>query len=311
MRKTARTTARTTAVWIIGLILGAAFSGAAAAAGEERVALSHDGVERSYLIYAPPAKNGAARPIVIVLHGGGGNAENAVRMTGFTEKARAEGFIAVYPNGTGRFRNALFTWNAGHCCSSAMRGDIDDVGFIAAVIDDVASRFGGDPNRVYATGMSNGAMMAHRLGRDLSDKIAAIAPVVGGLFGDEKEPPRAVAAIIINGALDKSIPEAGGETGGRFQDAWDGSALAPAEHQGDFWAGANGCAPSPRKETPTANVILWRYDCPEGGEVLRYMVEDNGHAWPGGEKGGRRGDQPSASLDATDVIWDFFKTKSR
>lgn len=296
---------------VAGSVL-AALAGAAAAKGaEERVAISHDGLDRSYLVFAPEAKNGAPPPVVIVLHGGGGDAENAARMTGFTAKARAENFIAVYPNGTGRFRNALFTWNAGHCCGSAMRAGVDDVGFIAALIDDVVERFGGDPTRVYVTGMSNGAMMAHRLGRELSGKVAAIAPVVGGLFGDEEKPSRPVAAIIINGALDKSIPEAGGATGGRFQGAWDGARLAPGGYQGEFWAGANGCAPAPEKEAPSANVILWRYDCPAGREVLRYVVEDNAHAWPGGEKGGRRGDQPSQSLRATDVIWDFVKTKSR
>jgi polyhydroxybutyrate depolymerase len=277
---------------------------------EKRVDLSFADRDRSYLVYAPPG-DGEKQPIVIVLHGGGGNAENAVRMTGFTDKARAEGFIAVYPNGTGRFDNMLFTWNAGHCCGSAMRGDIDDVGFIAAVIDDVVARYGADRARVYATGMSNGAMMAHRLGRDLSDKIAAIAPVVGGLFGDEEAPPRPVAAIIINGALDKSIPEAGGGTGGRAKNAWDGTPLTPVAHQGEFWAKANRCAPSPKTETPSAAVILSRYDCPAGSDVVAYIIKDNGHAWPGGEKGGRRGDEPSESFDATDAIWGFFKTKSR
>lgn len=281
------------------------------AMGEERRAISHDGVERSYLIDGRRVAREGTAPVVIVLHGGGGNAENAVRMTGFTGKAKAEGFLVVYPNGTSRrFTDKFLTWNTGHCCGSAMRENVDDVGFISALIDELVARDGADPERIYVTGMSNGAMMAHRLGIELSGKIAAIAPVVGGLFGDETAPPHPVAALMINGALDKSIPLAGGMTGGRAQ-AWDGSLLKPADFQGEFWAKANVCQPTAASVTPAQDVRLKRYDCAEGRDVEFYIIDDNGHAWPGGEKGSRRGDTPSTSLNATDVIWDFFRTKSR
>lgn len=283
------------------------------ARGEERRAISHDGIERSYLIEGrTAAREGKPLPAIIVLHGGGGNAENAARMTGFTEKAKAEGFLVVYPNGTSkRFSDKFLTWNAGHCCASAMRENVDDVGFISALIDELVARDGADPDRLYVTGMSNGAMMAHRLGIELSGKIAAIAPVVGGLFGDETAPPNPVAALMINGALDKSIPLAGGMPGGRGAQAWDGSPVKPADFQGEFWAKANGCQPTAASAAPAPDVRLKRYDCAEGREVELYVIDDNGHAWPGGEKGSRRGDKPSTSLNATDVIWDFFKTKSR
>ena len=101
-------------------------------------------------------------------------------MTGFTPKASAEGFIVVYPDGTSR-RAPLLTWNAGHCCGYAMEQRVDDVAFISALIEDLAARFPIDRKRIYVTGMSNGAMMAHRLGSELSYSACKRACAVVGL----------------------------------------------------------------------------------------------------------------------------------
>jgi polyhydroxybutyrate depolymerase len=244
-------------------------------------------------------------PLVIVMHGGGGNAHNAEAMTGFTAKANAAGFIVAYPNGSGRRPDALLTWNAGHCCGYAMERRVDDVGFIDALIDEMVSRYPVDARRVYVTGMSNGAMMAHRLGIELSDKIAAVAPVVGTVFGDESRPGSPVSAIVINGMLDRAVPFDGGPPGGRVTGAWDGTPTKPAAEQGRFWATANGCGPSPNV-VDHGGYLLTRYDCPSSLGVVVYAVKDNGHAWPGGQSGSRAGDTPSTALDATQVIWEFF-----
>lgn len=280
--------------------------------------LAHDGLKRTYMVYVPPRHRdtgGPARlPAVIVLHGGGGNAANVARVTGFSEKAQREGFVAVYPNGTGRLENALLTWNAGHCCGTAMRTNVDDVGFIDALIDRLVADYPVDPRRIYVTGISNGGMMTHRVGRELPHKVAAIAPVVAGLFGDETTPTLAVPALIINGARDQSVPPAGGMTNGRFPRAWDGTPLKPAAYQGTFWAAADGCAAVPREDPPAAagaDVTVWRYACPPGQEVVRYLVLDGGHAWFGGRKGSRRGDDPGTTLNATDAIWAFFRDHAR
>ena len=298
------------AALIVAIASVAPLSGAFAS--DEWRTIDHDGMERRYLIHTPEAGASALRAAVIVLHGGGGDAENAVRMTGFSEKADKEGFIAVYPNGSSkRFDNKLLTWNARHCCAAAMKQNVDDVGFISALIDEVVERDGVDPGRVYVTGMSNGAMMAHRLGVALPDKVAAIAPVVGGLFGDEKVPATPVAALIINGGEDEMVPLAGGVHQGRRARAWDGAPLEPAAYQGAFWARANDCAPTPLMEEPSPELVRWTYQCPGGAGVVRYVVKDGGHAWPGGEKGRRAGDKPSESLDAIDVIWRFFNTHRR
>jgi polyhydroxybutyrate depolymerase len=295
---------------LLALALAAAPAAALDAQGPlARHSLSVAGVERHYLLYAPPAAGGPV-PLVIVLHGGGGNGENAARMTGFTALAQKQGFAVAYPDGTGRFGNVLLTWNAGHCCGPAMRSEVDDVGFIRVLIDTLVKDATVDPARVYVTGMSNGAMLTERLGIELSSRIAAIAPVVGGLFGDEPAPAGPVSALIVNGGEDKSVPPAGGPSGGRFARAWDGTPLRPSGYQGVFWAKANACAAEPTR-TQTGAVVEWTYACPEGRNVTRVLVTDQGHAWPGGEKGSRRGDEPSRSYDATAEIWTFFETRHR
>ncbi len=281
-----------------------------ASAGQRRT-LMHDGIRRSYEIRVPQGldQGGKRVPLVLVLHGGGGNGDNAEKMTGFTEKATKENFIVVYPEGTGRF-NKLLTWNAGHCCGYAMEKKADDVGFINALLDELIKDYPVDSKRVYVTGLSNGGMMAHRLGIELSHRIAAIAPVIATLFGDETKPAHPVSALMINGMLDKSVPYLGGAPGGRFPDAWDGAKALPAINQSAFWAAANGCEPDPERREQGA-VVLSQYRCPAGRDVALYLIKDNGHAWPGGKSGSRRGDSPSVSLNATDVIWAFFKKHSQ
>ncbi|HYW55855.1 MAG TPA: PHB depolymerase family esterase [Polaromonas sp.] len=279
--------------------------------GNARQTLSYNGMERSYVVRAPQvAAPGKLLPLVFVLHGGAGDAANAEAMTGFTGKAAREGFIVVYPEGSSRFRGRLLTWNAGHCCGYAMQKQVDDVGFINALLDRMLKDYPVDARRIYATGMSNGAMMSHRLGRELAHRFAAIAPVVGAVFGDEPLPAAPVAALIINGMLDKSVPYQGGAPGGRFSESWDGASVRPAQDQASYWARANGCSPAPDVQDRPA--LVWtRYRCPAGKSVEAYLVKDNGHAWPGGQAGSGRGDPPSTALEATDVIWAFFKANSK
>jgi polyhydroxybutyrate depolymerase len=276
-------------------------------AGQRNV-LNQNGIKRSYMIHIPPqlAKGTEKVPLVLVLHGGGGNATNAESMTGFSAKADKEGFIVAYPEGSSRFKDKLLTWNAGHCCGYALEKRINDVEFINALLDELIRNYPIDTKRIYATGISNGGMMTHRLGIELPDRFAAIAPVVATLFGDESRSGHPVSAIVINGMLDKAVPNEGGPPGGRFSYSWDGTPTRPALDQGGFWAEANGCANIPENRDSSA-YTLWQYRCPAGRAVELYLVKDNGHAWPGGKPGTLRGDTPSTSFNATDVIWEFFK----
>ena len=284
---------------------------AAQAEATER-SLRHGGRTRTYLVH--DFGTGEPAPVVVVLHGGGGNAGNAVRMTGFNRLAARDRFIAVYPNGTaGRERGRLLTWNAGHCCAAAMTNAVDDVGFIRAIIDALVASGRADRTRVYVTGMSNGGMLAHRLGRELSTTIAAIAPVVGAVFGDEAPPQAAVPAFIVVGGDDTVVPPAGGPLQLRAllgrRSAADRD-VAPALAQATYWARHNGCKDAVTTTSPAARTSTWTA-CASGAPVIFHSVAGNGHAWPGGEAGRRGAATPTTRFDATDAMWTFFQTQRR
>ncbi len=273
--------------------------------GDYKQFLMSDGRARSYVVHVPPAPAaGKPLPLVIVLHGGGGNADNAIRMTGFSEKADKEGFIAVYPNGTGKLKNRLLTWNAGHCCGYAFEEKIDDVGFIRTLIEKLQSQFNVDPKRIYATGMSNGAMMTYRLGCELSDKIAAIAPVAGTLGTESCRPESPVSVIIFQGTADEHVLYEGGKPRKGFgkPERVDKS----VSYAVSLWARNNGCSPVPQRQEK-GNIVQETYTgCREGKEVILHTIKGGGHAWPGGEKGRLQADEPTQEISATELIWDFF-----
>lgn len=300
------------AALLVSTLACAGRRGGSSASAEDKQSFEYQGRTRSYVVRAPAGitRTSAPLPVVFVLHGGGGNAGNAEQMTGFTRLVERERIIVVYPEGTGRFRNRLLTWNAQHCCGPAMTERVDDVGFISALIDTLAAHYPVDQRRVYATGMSNGGMMSHRLGRELSARITAVAPVVGAVFGDEAPPARPVSALMINGLLDKAVPAQGGNSGGRGASAWDGMPAKPNIDQGTYWARYNACDATPRLNE-RGSVLHWTYRCPAGRAVELYQLMDNGHAWPGGKSGSRLGDTPSTAIDGTEVIWAFFKPLSR
>ena len=161
--------------------------------------------------------------------------------------------------------------------------------------------------------MSNGAMMAHRVGRELSTKIAAIAPVVGAVFGDEPPPVAPVPAFIIVGAQDHTVPGAGGPLKLRLLLAGGGAAdraVSPSIDQATYWAKANGCREPKKSQTNASTVLEWS-DCSCCSPVVFHTVAGNGHAWPGGQPGRAGADQPSRSFDASEAMWMFFKAQRR
>jgi polyhydroxybutyrate depolymerase len=295
-----------------GRLSGRAAPGRQSVQSEKPLTITVGTRQRSYLVH--DFSRARQVPVVIVLHGGGGNAENAVRMTGFDRIGQKEGLIVVYPNGTAaRERVPLLTWNAGHCCASAMKIGVDDVAFISTVIDVLVQGGRADPSRVYVTGMSNGAMMAHRLGRELSTKIAAIAPVVGAVFGDERPPLAPVPAFIIVGADDTIVPGAGGSLQVRALTGGVSAAdhgVAPAIEQATYWAKANGCGEPATSRDRASTVVEWR-NCSSGAPVVFHTVARNGHAWPGGAPGRTGAAVPTQDFDASARMWTFFATQRR
>lgn len=276
--------------------------------------LQHDGRERRFLVH--DFSTGGPAPVVIVLHGGGGHPENGVDMSQMDVVAAREHFIAVYPGGTGGMPGGrLLTWNATHCCAYARENKVDDVGFIRKVIDQLVASGRADPKRVFVTGMSNGGMMTHVLARELPDRIAAIAPIVGAVFGDEPAARGPVAAIIFVGQDDMNVPAAGGPLGGaekrgslaRLRERPEDHDVAPDVAQADYWALANGCDAPVEASDKSGRVVEIRWEkCTTGKPVHFYMVANNGHAWPGGRAGRAEADQPTQALNASEMMWRFF-----
>jgi polyhydroxybutyrate depolymerase len=281
--------------------------------------LQHEGRARRFLVH--DFSNGRQAPVVIVLHGGGGHPENAVDMSQMDAVAAREHFIAVYPGGTGGMPGGrLLTWNAAHCCAYARENKIDDVGFIKKIIDELVTSGRADPKRIFVTGMSNGAMMSHVLARQLPDTIAAIAPIVGAVFGDEAPAKAPVAAIIFVGQVDQTVPAAGGPLGGPERRGVAANlARRPEDHdvapdiaQADYWAKANGCASPVESSDKLGKVVEIRWEtCASGKPVHFYRVANNGHAWPGGRAGRAEADQPTQAMSASEVMWRFFQANPK
>ena len=273
--------------------------------GDRWRSLSFDGRERRYLVHIPPSYDGRAPvPLVIVLHGGGGNAESAVRMTAFSDKADKEEFIVVYPNGTGRLVDRLLTWNSGNCCGYALDQHVDDVGFVRALIREVEGTYRIDERRIFATGMSNGGMMSYRLACELADLIAAIGPVAGALNVESCAPSMPVSVVAFHGTADEHVLYEGGEPRKRA-DSHPRIDRSVA-YAMDFWARRNGCSSSSQRQTTGSITVETYTDCRAGTGVTLYAVKGGGHAWPGGQRGTAAGDPPTRELSATDAMWDFF-----
>ncbi len=276
----------------------------AAPVRDPKRALTVDGHERTYFLHLPPSHDrGEPLPLVMVFHGGGGKAQNAIRTTNFNELADEEGFIVVYPNGTGPLDVEVFTWNGGDCCGNAMLENADDVGFARAILADVQSVAGVDLSRVYAAGLSNGGIMAYRLACEAADIFAAIDSVAGTLNYAPCEPSRPVPVIHFHGTEDEHILYEGGYGPESIVQV----DFASVQGTIGFWTAFNGCAPEPRLRK-FLNIRHETWDgCAENSSVELYTIVGGKHAWPGGEgPAWLGGDWPIQTLSATRVTWEFF-----
>jgi polyhydroxybutyrate depolymerase len=268
--------------------------------------LQTNGETRRYLLHVPASlRRGQPAPLVLVFHGGGGNATGIAPHTGFSALADREGFVVAYPQGVnGR-------WNDGRGLAMATH---DDVGFVRALLDTLGHELGVDPRRVYATGISNGAMFAYRLACDLPGTFAAIAPVAGAMPADlvagcERTAPTSVIAF--QGTEDPLMPYAGGGVARRR-----GRVLS-AERSLGFWATVAGCggqvtvADEPDRVTDGTRVRRTEYgECRAGREVTLYAILGGGHTWPGGPPTRHVG-RVSREIEGTRVVWEFFARHPR
>lgn len=275
---------------------------------EEKI-LTVDGEERTYLIHLPEgSEEKGPLPLVFVLHGATANGYNAIRMSRMNTKADREKFIVVYPNGSGAVKGHLLTWNSGNCCSYARNNDIDDVAFFRKLIERLEMEYDIDPKRVYVTGFSNGGMMAYRLACELSDKIAAIAPVAAAIGTDDCRPTQPVSVIIFHGTKDKYVPYDGGAPL-KLVNPDDKRTDKSVSDAVSMWTEYDGCKPLPVKKK-YGNIEEEHYtECRNRTAVSVYTIKGQGHAWPGGRRGLANGnpDPPTQEISATDLIWEFFK----
>lgn len=277
-----------------------------------------NGILRSFQIHYPvPApvnlKNGL--PLVIVLHGGRSSAEQIAKASRFSAKADKHGFITVYPDGTGKIEGRRLTWNAGECCDIAMEETTDDIAFLEQLIVYMIKFQGANPRHIYLAGMSNGGMLAHRAGAELSDKLAGIGIVEGGMFASQPLPESPVSTLIIHGLNDKTIPFEGGPTNSNLISSYmkEGSVFLPTTSAFDFWREKNGCKGDPAIETKGRIVTTTYKQCRNHTVTALQTIKNGAHNWPGSPKMiYSEFDDGSNYMghDATDVLWDFFAQQS-
>jgi polyhydroxybutyrate depolymerase len=289
-----------------------------------RTAIMHNNLERTYIVHLPVSfDKSVQRPLVIVLHGRGTDGKDMILVTrkGFNVLADRDGFIAVYPDGI------ELNWNDGRADEEANdrahRENIDDVGFISALIDTLIQDYNIDPKRVYITGISNGAIMSYRLACELSDKITAIAPVDGNipyLLAGKCSPSLPVSVLAINNVDDPLVPYEGGEIYGHFHKVKLGKVLS-ADESTRFWVNRNSCSEIPVEtqepdRDPKDGTLVTKKEYINGIEgtvVILYSVYGGGHTWPGGLQYLPKKviGKTSRDIDANEVIWAFFRQHSR
>jgi polyhydroxybutyrate depolymerase len=273
--------------------------------GQSTQSIDAGGVSRTFHLYRPRGVGDGA-PLVVMLHGGFGTGTQAERSYHWDSEADAGHFLVAYPDGLMR------AWNAGGCCGEPQRANTDDVGFLTAMVGAIEHEIPIDRARIYATGMSNGAMMALRLGCQ-TDTFAAIAPVAGTLLTDCSG-AQPTSVLQIHGVADERVPYNGGP-GKAFSS--DGTARVDGpsvESVNATWRGIDGCG-QPHSAT-AGDVTTETADCADGRTVELISVTGAGHQWPGGdpnplaERFGKM-PAPSTALNATDTIWQYFSSKHR
>jgi polyhydroxybutyrate depolymerase len=288
-------------------------------AGHEKASLKVDGHDREYIIHIP--KNDEKTkpiPLVIMLHGMGGSALNALRETGWSAKADQESFIIVYPEATrpdpkkppSLSKNPQ-SWNDGSGRFHSAEKKIDDVAFLKAIIDQVKKDHRVDPQRIFITGFSNGASMTFRAGAELSNQIAAIAPNAGACWTETPKLERPISICYITGTADTLNPLDGGfpklALGGKDQ----GGERKPAVQSTiNKWANVLECPEKPNRDETTNGVRTRSYGPGrKQAEVVFITVEGMGHVWAGGVSAAPEFlvGKPTNKIKATDVVWEFFK----
>lgn len=300
---------------LLALLL--AVPGAAFPPGPSDVELAVGGRIRSFRAMVPARAPGPdGYPLLLAFHGAGGSARNMEQMTGLHVPAEAEGYVTVYARGTGPDPRRDLTWNAGRCCGYARAEGVDDVAYVRATIEAVATRIPVDRRRIHAVGFSNGAMLAYRLAAELPGTLAAIAAVGAPPDRGTRVPDPPVPVLHFHGLADSFVPYRGGLAAGPAGKLF----VAPVRTTLRGLAAAYGADPRGHlEELPDldpadgtrASRETWGAG-PGGAEVVLVAIEGGTHSWPGGpeylvELLGKA----SKEVDANREILAFFRRHSR
>ena len=272
---------------------------------EEEV-VSNDLVRR-YQVHLPiKYDNSRSFPLLIALHGRLGTGKMMIKQTHFNEVADREGFIVVYPEGFKR------GWADGRGITHADKRDIDDVAFIDKLIRICRNAFNIDHTRLFVAGHSNGGFMAQRLAIERSQRFAAVAVVAASLsesLASTFTPSRPMPILFINGTADPVTHYAGGRQPG-------GAKVLSVAETVKVWIHFNSCNECPKIEeingldtTHVVSVFTYKH-CRNHAQVRHYRIEGGGHVWPGEPEELSRlgGGTLSAGIDASEEIWNFFKS---
>jgi polyhydroxybutyrate depolymerase len=267
-----------------------------APAGDTDGSVTSGGLQRTYILHVPPSYDGTrALPLVLNFHGFGSNAREQAIYSGFPAIADEAGFITVAGNGTGDPQQWTYPG----------LGDVDEARFVADLLDKLEAELCIDASRVYLVGMSNGAAISTSIACALPDRIAAIAEV-----GATASPRTCAAGVSIplitfRGTEDLCVPYEGGtsQCGMRLP-------VVAAEEAARQWARQDGCNPAPAYQRVAEDVIVTAYsECTGFAAVLLYTIEGGGHTWPGSLDIARLG-RTTQTINATDIIWQFFQAHS-
>ena len=274
------------------------FAGAAQAATLKTVELS-DG--RSYLIAVPEGIRNP--PLILALHGGGGNPSQFARDAGLTATALKSGYAIAYPAGSGRTR--LLTWNGIYCCAYAQQKGIDDIGFLDRVVADAAARFGIDSKRIFITGMSNGSIMAETYAASRPRVVRAVAGVAGSMDTRSVRVRGPVPLLHIHGTADDNVLYSGGVGADSVVKT---NFVSVEEVLKAFLSAAprgltfSESVIDPGNDGMTTDRLVWSKNGIDW--IVHLRVNGGGHNWPGGPRGQRK--RATRDFDTASQILAFF-----
>ncbi len=266
--------------------------------GDFFLLMDHQDFIRGYTVHVPAAASGSQpAPLLFVLHGAGQDAPGVRALAGIETLTDALGWIVVYPDGVEE------TWAVGTSTAADVLG-VDDIGFLRRVIGTIDSQLNIDRERVFAAGLSNGALMTHRIACDMANDVRGIAAVAGAMYSglaSRCSPARPVAALFFNGDDDEFFPWAGYSAG-------DGERIMGVPETAQWWADENGCTgpvvidlPDTTADGTTVDQVDYPV-CSSGQPVRMYVIENGGHTWPG--RGGIG--LTSMDIDANTEMLRFF-----